>query len=121
MKILVLGAGALGGYFGGWLAENGADVTFLVRPARKALLDRDGLKIASPIGALTRPIKTITQDQITAPADIVLLSCKAYDLETAIEAIRPAMGAQSAVLPILNGIKHIDRLTAEFGDRKSVV
>jgi 2-dehydropantoate 2-reductase len=115
MKILCLGAGALGGYFGGWLTENGADVTFLVRPARKAALDRQGLRIESQVGALERPIKTVLADQITAPFDIVLLTAKSYDLEASIAAIRPAMGAHSAVLPILNGISHIDRLIAEFG------
>ncbi len=115
MKILCLGAGALGGYFGGWLAENGADVTFLVRPARKAALDRAGLRIESPVGPLRRPIRTLTQDQIATPFDLVLLSAKSYDLDTAIAAIRPAMGPRSAVLPILNGIQHIDRLVTEFG------
>lgn len=115
MKILVLGAGALGGYFGGWLAENGADVTFLVRAARKAQLDRDGLKIDSAVGALRRSITAITSEQVTAPADIVLLTAKAYDLDSALYAIRPAVGPHTAILPILNGISHIERLVAEFG------
>jgi 2-dehydropantoate 2-reductase len=118
MKILCLGAGALGGYFGGWLAENGADVTFLVRPARKAALDQVGLKIESPVGPLSRPIRTVTQGQIKTPFDLILLSAKSYDLDTAIVAIRPAMGPRSAVLPILNGIQHIDRLIAEFGHNR---
>lgn len=118
MKILVLGAGALGGYFGGWLAKNGADVTFLARPARKAQLDRDGLRIESPVGALSRPVQTQTQDQIKHAADVVLLTAKAYDLDSAIEAIRPAVGPNTAVLPILNGITHIDRLVAEFGGQR---
>jgi 2-dehydropantoate 2-reductase len=118
MKILCLGAGALGGYFGGWLTENGADVTFLVRPARKAALERSGLKIESPVGPLHRPVKALTREQITAPFDLVLLSAKAYDLDTAVDAIRPAMGPQSVVLPILNGIQHIDRLVADFGRQR---
>jgi 2-dehydropantoate 2-reductase len=115
MKITVLGAGALGGYFGGWMAENGADVTFLVRSKRKADLDARGLVIESPIGALVRPITTVTVDTVKPDADIVLLTCKAYDLDSAITSIRPAMGPNTAVLPILNGIKHIDTLTAAFG------
>ena len=115
MKILVLGAGALGGYFGGWLANNGADVTFLVRPGRKAVLDREGLKIDSPIGPLQQPVRTVTRDAIAAPADLVLLAAKAYDLDSAIADIRPAMGPHTAVLPILNGVQHIDRLASEFG------
>ncbi len=115
MKILVLGAGALGGYFGGWLAENGADVTFLVRPARKALLDANGLVIESPVGPLRRPVRTVTAETVRPDADLVLLTCKAYDLDDAIAAIRPGMGPQTAVLPILNGMAHIDRLVAAFG------
>lgn len=115
MKILILGAGALGGYFGGWLAQQGADVTFLVRAARKSQLDRDGLRIESPVGALSRPVDAITRDDIRRPADIVLLTAKAYDLDSAIEAIRPAVGTNTAVLPILNGVTHIDRLVVEFG------
>ena len=120
MKILILGAGALGGYFGGWLAENGADVTFLVRPARKAQLERDGLRIESSVGALQRPVVAITREQITGPSDVVLITAKAYDLESAIEAIRPAVGPETAVLPILNGMRHIDRLVGEFGAERVI-
>jgi 2-dehydropantoate 2-reductase len=115
MKITVLGAGALGGYFGGWLAENGADVTFLVRPKRQALLAANGLVIESPVGPLKRPVKTATVGTVEPDADIVLLTCKAYDLDDAIASIRPAMGPNTAVLPILNGMAHIDRLVADFG------
>ena len=120
MKILVLGAGALGGYFGGWLAENGADVTFLVRAARKAVLDRDGLRIDSPVGRLKRPVKSVIQVESQPPFDIVLLTAKAYDLDGAIDAIRPAMAPRTAVLPILNGMKHIDHLVGEFGAERVI-
>ncbi len=121
MKILILGAGALGGYFGGWLAQNGAEVVFLVRPERKAALDRDGLRIESPVGALARRVHAMTRDALTdASYDIVLLTAKAYDLDSAIDAIRPAMGPATAVLPILNGMKHIDRLVAEFGTSRVI-
>ena len=115
MKILVLGAGALGGYFGGYLAENGADTTFLVRPPRKMALDRDGLRIESPYGTLRRQVHTITSVPTTSAFDIVILTAKAYDLDSAIAAIRPAMGPKTAILPILNGLSHIDRLATEFG------
>ncbi len=118
MKILCLGAGALGGYFGGWLAQNGADVTFLVRPARKAALDSLGLRIESPIGPLQRPIRTITQDAVRDSFDVVLLTAKSYDLAAAIDAIRPAMGPTSVVLPILNGIQHIEQLVTAFGPER---
>ncbi len=120
MKILVLGAGALGGFYGGWLAEQGAEVTFLVRPARKARLDADGLVIESPIAPLRRKVKAVTADSVKPDADIVLLTCKAYDLDDALAAVSPAMGPQTAILPILNGMAHIDRLAAEFGANRVI-
>jgi 2-dehydropantoate 2-reductase len=116
MKILCLGAGAVGGFFAGRLAEaNVADVTFLVRDARKAQLQADGLCIDSPAGAIRMPVRAITRAEISGPCDIVLVTCKAYDLDSAIDTIRPAVGPQTAVLPLLNGLSHVDRLNAEFG------
>lgn len=113
MKILVLGAGGTGGYFGGRMAAAGRDVTFLVRPARKAALDRDGLKIVSPFGDLALKVRAETVP--AGPADMVLLSAKAYDLPAAIAAIAPAMGPATQILPLLNGMAHIDALDAAFG------
>jgi 2-dehydropantoate 2-reductase len=113
MRILVLGAGALGGYFGGRLAEAGGDVTFLVRPARAAALAAEGLRIASPFGDATLPVRTV--QQAGGGYDLVLLTCKAYDLDAAIAAIRPAMEEGTAVLPVLNGLSHLDMLKAAFG------
>ena len=115
MNILVLGAGATGGYFGGRLAEAGADVTFLVRPGREAQLARDGLVVDSPAGDIRRPVATVGADAVTPSFEVVLLTCKAYDLDAAIAAIRPAMGPATVVLPLLNGLSHLDRLDAAFG------
>jgi 2-dehydropantoate 2-reductase len=115
MRIVTLGAGAIGGYFGGRLAQSGADVTFLVRPPRKERLVAEGLRIESVYGDATVPAKACTRDEIAAPADVVLLTCKAYDLPGAIETIRPAVGSGTAVLPLLNGLAHIDLLNREFG------
>ncbi|MEO3472257.1 ketopantoate reductase family protein [Roseomonas sp. CAU 1739] len=116
MRILVLGAGALGGYFGGRLVEAGAaEVAFLVRPARQAALGRNGLVIDSPFGAWRGPVAALTADQVAPGWDVVLLSCKAYDLADAIAAIRPAVDARTAILPVLNGLAHVDRLAAAFG------
>ncbi len=113
MRILVLGAGALGGYFGGRALEKGLDVTFLVRPRRAEQLARDGLVVESGFGTIRRPVKTVAA---AGPGhDVVLLTAKAYDLDSAIAAIRPAVEAGAAVLPVLNGMQHMDRLTAEFG------
>lgn len=117
MRILVLGAGAVGGYFAGRLVEAGtADVTFLVRPGRKAQLDRDGLVVESPVyGDFRVKVQTVLAEALKPGWDIVLLSAKAYDLEGAIAAIRPAMAGGAAVLPVLNGLSHIEDLKRAFG------
>jgi 2-dehydropantoate 2-reductase len=114
----VLGAGAVGGYFGGRLAEAGRDVTFLVRGPRAALLAEHGLTVTSPLGDFCVPVTIATADRVGGPYDVVLLTAKHYDLDTAIAAIRPGMGPDSAVLPLLNGLVHLDRLDAAFGARR---
>ncbi len=123
MRILVLGAGGTGGYFGGRLAQAGVDVTFLVREGRAAQLQRDGLVIRSPLGDATLPVAHVTAAALPAlaaaqPFDLVILSCKAYDLESSIEAIAPAVGDSTSVLPILNGLRHYPALDARFGRGK---
>src|SRR5688572_4294233 len=115
MRFLVLGAGAVGGYFGGRLAEAGRDVTFLVRPPRAAALAEHGLKVESQLGDFQVPVNTATADRVGGPYDVVLLTAKHYDLDAAIEAIRPGVGPQCAILPLLNGLVHLDRLHAAFG------
>src|SRR6516225_7855509 len=115
MRILVLGAGAVGGYFGGRLVEAKADVTFLVRPARAAALRERGLAIESTFGDLKLPVRVATADILGGVFDTVLLAAKAYDLEQAIAAIRPAVRPETAILPVLNGLVHLDRLDAAFG------
>lgn len=113
MRFLVLGAGAIGGYYGGRLIEAGADVTFLVRPGRAAQLAERGLVITSAAGDLRAPVKTVTV--ASERFDIVLLTCKSYDLAGALDAIAPALGEDSAVLPFLNGMAHLDAIAARFG------
>ncbi len=118
MRFLVLGAGAVGGYFGGRLVEAGGDVTFLVRAPRAAALTDRGLAVTSPLGDFQVPVKVALADRIGGPYDVVLLTAKHYDLDAAIEAIRPAIGPQTAILPLLNGLVHLDRLDAAFGAGK---
>ncbi len=118
MRYLVLGAGALGGYFGGMLLKGGADVTFLVRPKRAAQLQRDGLVVKSQDGEIRTQAKTIQQGQFEGTYDVILLCCKAYDLTGAMAAIAPAMGDQSVILPLLNGVRHIDVLKERFGAKR---
>lgn len=114
MRILVLGAGGIGGYFGGRAAAGGADVTFLVRPRRAEQIRANGLVIRSPLGDATVAAKTVLAGEVTPGWDAIILSCKAYDLDSAIEAIRPA-AAGARIIPQLNGMKHLDRLDSEFG------
>lgn len=115
MKILVLGAGGIGGYFGGRLAAAGADVVFLVRPKRAAQLADKGLVIKSPHGDLQRAVNTALAGDLKPVYDLVVLACKAYDLDSAIAAITPAVGPHTAILPTLNGLRHIDVLQETFG------
>ena len=115
MRILVLGAGGIGGYYGARIHDAGGDVTFLVRPARAAQLRENGLKVFSPFGDLQITPKVVTKDELNETFDVIVLSCKAYDLESAVESIAPAVGEQSVILPLLNGVAHIETLAARFG------
>src|ERR1700680_4256859 len=119
MRILVVGAGAIGGYFGGRLLQAGRDVTFLVRPRRAAELAATGLIIKSPRGNVSlRNPATILSENIGHPFDLVLLSCKAYDLSGAMDSFAAAVGPETLVLPLLNGMKHLDILDQRFGTSK---
>jgi 2-dehydropantoate 2-reductase len=116
MRILVVGAGAVGGYFGGRLLEAGRDVTFLVRPRRAEELASSGLRIRSQFGDMTRVAPpTILATDLKDRFDLILLSCKAYDLPSAIESFAPAVGPDTAILPLLNGMRHLDVLADRFG------
>lgn len=115
MRILMLGAGGIGGYFGGRLAQAGSDVTFLVRPKRREQIERDGLVVESPHGNIRMPVKTVLAEELKPGYDIVLFTCKAYDLDSAMDAIAPAMKGEATVVPLLNGLAHFERLDARFG------
>jgi 2-dehydropantoate 2-reductase len=116
MRILVVGAGAVGGYFGGRLLEAGCNVTFLVRPKRAAQLAETGLVIKSRFGdvALSSP-PTVRASELTRDFDLILLSCKAYDLEAAVDSFTNAVRPDTVILPLLNGMRHLDLLDERFG------
>jgi 2-dehydropantoate 2-reductase len=120
VRLLVVGAGSTGGYFGGRLAEAGRDVTFLVRPARAAKLRQSGLRIVSPHGDATLQPKLVTPDTLAEPYDAVLLTVKAYQLEASMEDFAPAIGPASMILPVLNGMRHMELLAQRFSPRNVV-
>ena len=116
MRVLVVGAGAIGGYFGGRMLQAGRDVTFLVRPRRAAELAEAGLVIKSPNGDATlKNPPAVQADKLKEKFDVVLLSCKAFDLEDAIKSFAPAVGPQTSIIPMLNGMLHLDVLDEKFG------
>ena len=116
MRILIVGAGAIGGYFGGRMLQAGRDITFLVRPRRASELAAAGLVIKSPNGDVTLKNPPVIQaDTIKDKFDAVLLSCKAYDLDDAVKAFAPAVGGGTAIIPLLNGMRHLDVLDKNFG------
>jgi len=116
MRILVIGAGAIGGYFGGRLLQAGRDVTFLVRPRRAALLSKYGLSIRSRLGDFHEPTPPLVSTEgLAEPFDLIILSCKAYDLDGAITSFAKAVGPKTAILPLLNGMRHLDVLADRFG------
>src|ERR1700753_2078847 len=116
MRTLVVGAGAIGGYFGARMRQAGRAVTFLVRPRRAAELASAGLVIKSPNGDVTlKNPPTVQGDKLGEKFDVVLLSCKAFDREDAIKSFAAAVGPQTAIIPLLNGMLHLDVLDRKFG------
>lgn len=114
MRLLVIGAGSTGGYFGARLAQAGRDVTFLVRPARAAQLRATGLHIVSPHGDATIHPAVVTAEDLTGAYDVILLTVKGFQLDAALDAISPAIGRETMILPVLNGMRHMDVLAERF-------
>lgn len=117
MRMLIVGAGSTGGYFGGRLAAADRDVTFLVRHRRAEQLRKTGLQIVSPSGDLTITPKLVLAEQLDSSFDVVLLTVKAYGLEQAIADFAPAIGPETIILPVLNGMRHMDVLISRFSPR----
>ena len=115
MRLLVAGAGATGGYFGGRLAHAGRDVTFLVRSGRAAQLQASGLEVVSPHGGFTLTPKLVSAGTIEGPYDAILVAVKAFSLDSVLADLAPAVGPETMILPVLNGMKHVETLTARFG------
>jgi 2-dehydropantoate 2-reductase len=120
MRVLVLGTGAVGGYFGGRLVEKSEAVTFLVRENRKKQLDQTGLVIKSVHGDFQSQINTIVSGEAVKPYDLIILSVKSYHLEHALSSVAPYVGENTVILPLLNGLSHVQKLQEHFGNEKVI-
>jgi 2-dehydropantoate 2-reductase len=114
MRILVVGAGSTGGFFGARLAAAGRDVTFLVRPKRADQLRERGLRVLAAGTEQTITPVLVTADKLDAPYDVVLVSVRSTALASAMDDFAAAVGPQTVIVPFLNGMAHIDTLTARF-------
>ena len=117
MRILIVGAGATGGYFGARLAQAGRDVTFLVRERRFRQLKENGLVLRTPQGVEKLQPQLAQAGSLSGTYDLIILTVKSFGLAQAIEDIAPVVGEQTLIMPILNGMRHIDRLRERFGDK----
>lgn len=119
MKILFLGAGAVGGYWAAKLTQSGAaDVTLLLREKRAEIVRKNGLVVKGPKSDFTTPVKVVTKGSEGGPYDVIVLACKAYDLPSAMDSIAPAVGKDTTIVPMLNGHAHFATLDAKFGAEK---
>lgn len=117
MKILIVGAGGIGGYFGAHLARAGLDITYLLRAKRKAMIDTHGLRVESPQGAFTVQPKTIVAEDVQPHYDLILIAVKSYDLDEVMRPLQDVLG-QGVVLPFLNGLDHLDKLDRLLGKER---
>ena len=116
MKFAIFGAGGVGGYFGGRLAQAGQDVTFIARGTHFAAIRESGLRVESVSGDFTiHPASVTDSPQSLGVVNVVVLATKAWQLSEALEQLRPLLGAETTILPLLNGMEHMDVLLAKFG------
>ena len=115
MKIVIFGTGGVGGYYGGRLAQQGADVTFLARGAHLAAICESGLRVESVDGDFTiHPAQATDSAHSIGEADLVILATKAWQLDEAISEMKPLIGKETVILPLLNGMEHMQRLFDVF-------
>ena len=116
MRITVMGTGGLGGYIGGRLAHAGADVTFIARGQQLQAISQNGIQVQSVHGGFAvAPVRATSNPAEVGPVDLVLFCVKAYDAEVAAAQIKPLVGEQTAILPVLNGIDHLETLSTVLG------
>ncbi len=116
MRIAIIGAGGVGGYFGARLAAAGEQVTFIARGAQLDAMRKDGLRVISPLGDLAvHPVRAESDPATVGPVDLVLVAVKLWDTEAALHAARPLVGSATGVISLQNGVDAVDALTRSFG------
>lgn len=120
MRVTVVGAGGVGGYFGGRLVQAGADVTFVARGAHLAALQRDGLRVRSGRGDFTVPVRASDDPTSIRPADYVLVTVKSYDSDRVAEMLPRLAGERGAVVSLQNGVHNEDLYGAVVGEDRVV-
>ncbi|QUI72616.1 2-dehydropantoate 2-reductase [Pseudoalteromonas sp. M8] len=118
MNVLIVGCGGIGGYFGARLVEAGTEVTFLTRANTAAKLRSGGLHLKSARGDVNTPVNVVTADELNQSYDLVLLTCKSYDLEQCLQHCAAAINVSTFILPMLNGFGHYAKIQAAFPDAK---
>lgn len=117
MHVVIFGAGAVGGYFGARLQQHGVRTTFYVRQKRAEQLKERGLRVTSPHGDLhLQPVLATIPEDIVLP-NLVVVGLKQYHLEAAMPDLRKLVEGGATILPLLNGIGHMQKLTDAFGER----
>lgn len=118
MRIVIMGAGGVGGYFGAYLAQAGHDVAFVARGAHMEAMRANGLCLEGSRGDIVLPNVTATDDPtaLEGPADVVLFTVKLYDTESAGATIRPVVGPETMTITLQNGVDGPDRLAAVLGE-----
>src|SRR5262249_30825246 len=121
MRVAVMAAGAVGGYFGGRMAAAGHDVAFIARGAHRDAISQNGLKIESALGDLHLNDVNVTDDpKQVGPVDVVLFAVKLWDSETAGEQTRPLVGSNTRVITLQNGVDSVERLVPILGEEPMV-
>jgi 2-dehydropantoate 2-reductase len=114
MKILIVGAGGIGGFFGVKLHQAGADITYLLREKRLQHIQEHGLTVETPKGHFTIHPKMVLANQLEPVYDLIILACKAFDLDDSLKSIVKA-SSRGIILPFLNGLTHLNALDHQFG------
>ena len=119
MKILIVGAGGIGGFFGAKLHQAGADITYLLREQRHQHIQSQGLTVETPRGSFTIRPRVVLANQLEPTYELIILACKAFDLESSIHSIAKA-SSKGFILPFLNGYSHLDALDRQFGKERVI-